>query len=89
VQTSASLGVDDRKPRICDGCVYLAQELVEQNAIEPRPDPLPPPRAKGPDWFRCSFCDTHRSERGFLVTGPRVYICDQCVGEALAIVEPR
>ena len=36
--------------------------------------------------FRCSFCDRGRFEVGHLVTGPRVFICDECVGSAADVV---
>jgi transcription elongation factor Elf1 len=38
------------------------------------------------DLFRCSFCGAHRREVMKLISGPRVFICDACVGEATAIV---
>jgi ClpX C4-type zinc finger protein len=38
------------------------------------------------DWFRCSFCSEHRSEVLKLISGPRVFICDRCVGDAAAIL---
>jgi hypothetical protein len=36
--------------------------------------------------FRCSFCNAHRSEVAKLISGPRVFICDGCVGDATAVV---
>src|SRR5262245_55458493 len=30
--------------------------------------------------FTCSFCGKHRREVRKLVSGPRVFICDECVG---------
>jgi hypothetical protein len=36
--------------------------------------------------FRCSFCDAHREDVAKLISGPRVFICDRCVGDATAVV---
>lgn len=46
-------------------------------------DHLPPLPARSgtrsdPD-FRCSFCDRPRTEVDYMITGPRVFICDACV----------
>lgn len=38
------------------------------------------------DMFRCSFCGAHRKDVMKLISGPRVFICDTCVGEATAVV---
>jgi hypothetical protein len=45
-----------------------------------------PSRADEIDQFRCSFCGAHRADVMKLVAGPRVFICDGCVGEATAVV---
>jgi hypothetical protein len=34
----------------------------------------------------CSFCGAHRQTVRKLVSGPRVFICDVCVGDATAVV---
>jgi hypothetical protein len=36
--------------------------------------------------FCCSFCDKHRREVTKLISGPRVFICDGCVGEAVGVM---
>jgi ATP-dependent protease Clp ATPase subunit len=36
--------------------------------------------------FSCSFCDARRREVAKLISGPRVFICDACVGDAAGIV---
>jgi ATP-dependent protease Clp ATPase subunit len=36
--------------------------------------------------FRCSFCDRPRSGVARLISGPRVFICDGCTGDAAAVV---
>lgn len=38
------------------------------------------------DMFRCSFCDAHRKDVAKLISGPRVFICDACIGDATAVV---
>ncbi len=35
--------------------------------------------------FHCSFCARARSEVAKLISGPRVFICDNCVGDAFAV----
>lgn len=45
----------------------------------------PPARRSAPD-FACSFCGAHRAEVAKLISGPRVFICDTCIGEATAVV---
>lgn len=44
----------------------------------------------GPDMtvemFRCSFCSAHRKDVMKLIAGPRVFICDNCIGDATAVV---
>jgi len=32
------------------------------------------------DDFHCSFCGKRRREVRKLISGPRVFICDECVG---------
>jgi hypothetical protein len=43
------------------------------------------------DEFHCSFCGKARREVRKLIAGPRVFICDECVGLCVHIVneEPR
>jgi hypothetical protein len=36
--------------------------------------------------FACSFCDRPRSEVAKLISGPRVFICDGCTGEAAGVL---
>ena len=36
--------------------------------------------------MRCSFCGRHRDDVEALVSGPSVYICDQCVQRAARII---
>ena len=47
---------------------------------------LKPERRLDLDAYRCTFCGAHRREVVKLVSGPRVFICDTCVGEATALV---
>ena len=56
----------------------VIEEIVRQ-AME-RPS-LPPPPQVVLDLV-CSFCDRPRREVAKLISGPRVFICDICVGEA-------
>jgi len=43
--------------------------------------PLPPPPSAF-NRFHCSFCDRSREDVGKLISGPRVFICDDCAGDA-------
>lgn len=49
----------------------------------------PPPQPTQPrgEEFHCSFCDRPRRDVAHLVSGPRVFICDACVGAAVAVVK--
>jgi hypothetical protein len=63
---------------ICDGCVTLARQVVDEtDALDPARTHLAPlPRTSPLD---CSFCGKPASEVDRLVAGPGVRICDQCV----------
>jgi ATP-dependent protease Clp ATPase subunit len=43
-------------------------------------------RRRSPADFSCSFCDALRRDVPKLISGPRVFICDACVGDAAGIV---
>src|SRR4029079_15738765 len=61
--------------------LFEARSREEQERWTPaRSHAAPPPRV-APD-FACSFCDRPRREVAKLMSGPRVFICDSCVGEA-------
>jgi hypothetical protein len=47
---------------------------------------LDPGRQAVLDMFRCSFCGAHRKDVMKLISGPRVFICDNCIGDATAVV---
>ncbi|NVB79729.1 MAG: hypothetical protein HOV81_15140 [Kofleriaceae bacterium] len=49
----------------------------------------PPTKHPHDDRYRCSFCQRPRREVPALVAGPGVFICDSCVGGAVAIVQGR
>jgi hypothetical protein len=40
---------------------------------------------RGFEMFRCSFCDAERNDVAKLISGPRVFICDRCTGDAVAV----
>jgi len=48
-------------------------------------------RYRLPKWIdgscRCSFCGKAASAVGKLIAGPGVYICDECVGLCIEIME--
>ena len=56
----------------------VIHEMVRQAMACPG---LPPPPMVVPS-FVCSFCDRPRREVAKLISGPKVFICDSCVGEA-------
>src|SRR5512138_3554810 len=41
------------------------------------------------DEFTCSFCGKRRSEVRKLVSGPRVFICNECVVRCREVIGPR
>jgi hypothetical protein len=53
----------------------LAEEFVGKRV-------LPGPMSE----FQCSFCDASRKDVRKLITGPRVFICDDCVVDAAGTV---
>jgi ATP-dependent Clp protease ATP-binding subunit ClpX len=34
----------------------------------------------------CSFCDRGQREVQKLIAGPQVYVCDSCIGDAMALL---
>jgi ATP-dependent protease Clp ATPase subunit len=46
----------------------------------------PPAEVKQPE-LQCSFCAKRRGDAPGMVMGPRVMICDGCVGAAVALVK--
>ena len=41
------------------------------------------------DDFHCSFCGKRRREVRKLISGPRVFICNECVARCRQILGPR
>jgi ClpX C4-type zinc finger len=71
------------------------ESLQRSAGTDPRVDPRdlieriqarlePPRRRTGPVVrdFHCSFCDRARRDVRKLISGPRVFICDDCTGDA-------
>jgi hypothetical protein len=47
----------------------------------------PPPRIRaGFRMFHCSFCDRSKNDVRKLIQGPRVFICDDCAGDAAGLL---
>ncbi len=62
---------------ILDHALLLAKELeglAEPNEISPVTS------KRHPDDLCCSFCGKAHNEVQYLIAGPSVYICDECVG---------
>jgi hypothetical protein len=55
------------------------RELIER--IQARLE-TPTKRTGGMSAFRCSFCDRSGQDVRKLISGPRVFICDDCTGDA-------
>lgn len=47
------------------------------------PPATPAPSAE----FRCCFCDARREDVPKLVSGPRVFICNECVAQSVAAIK--
>jgi hypothetical protein len=68
----------------------MVQEVVDQMAGRPPSVEVieallkPPPPSKRPVFraFHCSFCDRSRNDVRKLISGPMVFICDDCTGDA-------
>ena len=72
---------------ICDECVELGWHMVQ-----PAPgDPQGPPRKKDARGdggaLSCSFCGKREDEIEKLIGGIEKYICDACIGKAVAELE--
>jgi hypothetical protein len=47
------------------------------------------PRAPSQGYPACSFCDKPHTEAYLLVAGPLVFICDECVGLCVEILDEK
>ena len=70
----------------CSGSEFpeeVLAEIMAALATKP-PRATPPPNPE----FRCSFCDARRPDDvPVLVSGPRVFICSECVADGVAVVK--
>lgn len=66
---------DDGEVR-CNDC--------ERHDKAPAKEPSEPSKKPG---FACSFCGKSRHAVEFLIAGPKVYICDECIGLCNGILE--
>jgi hypothetical protein len=70
---------------IARGNPSMSQEAIAdfvRAMLQPPNKPLPP----RPQEIVCSFCDAHQKTVAKMVAGPTVYICDNCVGDAYALM---
>jgi len=82
---------------ICNECIDLCQEIIEDEraVLPPHPDqhPSSPPEtstshAPTQKIYRCSFCGKHQDQVQRLIAGPEgVYICDECVALCQEIIQ--
>jgi hypothetical protein len=75
----------------CVSCFARARAPAEvrrsdMRAVEVLIPPLPPPAPGGE--FTCAFCFRPRSLVRGLVSGPRVFVCEQCITEFAVELEP-
>jgi hypothetical protein len=128
----AIAGVVGTETRICDRCVGLCLDILDDEREElsrlaeaGKPDPAGPPstddelerllreasakagadprgelieaiqarleaRSQRPPArrrdFHCSFCDRSRQDVRKLISGPQVFICDDCAGDAAGLL---
>lgn len=69
----AILGVPGRNERICDECLGMCLDVVSHPSV----------RSGHASRFSCSFCDSpYRDVGHHLISGPRVFICDNCTRDA-------
>ena len=70
----------------CSGVDFpddVLAEIMAALATKP-PRATPPPNPE----FRCSFCDARRPDDvAVLVSGPRVFICNACVFDGVAVAK--
>lgn len=83
-QFSATEGARGRLAQV-SAADFPEELLVEINAAlaVQGPAATPAPSAE----FRCSFCDARREEVPKLVSGPRVFICNECVAQGVAAIK--
>jgi hypothetical protein len=86
---------------VCDRCVYLCFESIEEDedeevievplselvaAVEGVPGEISSTKKAAPP-LRCSFCGRSQRLVRRLIAGPGVYICDRCVQLCFEIIE--
>lgn len=68
----AIFGVSGREERICDECLGMCLDVISH----------PSARSEYASRFSCSFCDRPYRDVAHLISGPRVFICDNCTRDA-------
>ena len=79
--------VEGPNVRICNECVDLCRDMVRPGPDEPQT----PSRKKGASGdgkaLCCSFCGKREDEIEKLIGGIGKFICDACIGRAVAELE--
>ena len=66
--------------------VQPASFALGRNSANPKPEG-PGRRSLNDPNASCSFCGQRREQVRKLISGPRVFICDECVGLCVGILE--
>jgi hypothetical protein len=62
------------------------QEVLDSLRNQPEDRLEREPVSRPVDEFHCSFCGAARREVAKLISGPRVFICDVCTGDAVSVL---
>jgi len=72
-----------REKQICDRCILLAADIVGDAEDENKQvGPIHPD-------FSCGFCGRQQAAVRQLVTGPRVFICDECTATCVDLLKDK
>jgi hypothetical protein len=73
------VGIPGRPEKACDECTPCLHDVIATSSDNGRS-----PHALN---AHCSFCDRHRREVRLMLSGPRIFICDDCIHEAAQVLE--
>jgi ClpX C4-type zinc finger protein len=71
---------------ICDECVELCVDIIREENKSARVK-LPAESPRQMPALSCSFCAKDQSEVEKLIAGPKVFICDACVGGCVDMLD--
>ena len=73
---------------ICDQCVMLCVDILQKEKAA-APGGAQPDEKKAPPNLTCTFCGKSHRAVEQLIAGPTVYICNECVGLCVDIIQQK